>query len=128
MSQYAAGLTPDHLNRYVQKISLVGKDPYLLKMDHNTLPECVTYESIIEYALHKKSSYTGESMHCFKAVEAKQRFESGMVKLVEGTIQGGVHVIRGKVNILHHNRMLQYLTHQLLNDNMILGDAFNEHE
>ncbi|XP_029730491.2 uncharacterized protein LOC109425600 [Aedes albopictus] len=66
-------------------------------MDHNTLPECVTYESIIEYALHKKSSYTGESMHCFKAVEAKQRFESGMVKLVEGTIQGGEHVIRGKV-------------------------------
>lgn len=39
---------------------------------------------------------TGESL----AVEAKQRFESGMVKLVEGVQLGEMHVVRGKVRFL----------------------------
>ncbi|XP_062544384.1 uncharacterized protein LOC134211503 isoform X2 [Armigeres subalbatus] len=83
----------------------VGKDPYLLTMSQSVLPVTVSYESIIEYALHQKSAYTGAGFHCFKAVEAKQRFECGMVKLVEGIRLGvgDLYVVRGKV--MHSMKM-----------------------
>ncbi|XP_062544383.1 uncharacterized protein LOC134211503 isoform X1 [Armigeres subalbatus] len=105
LSKYAASLTAEHLERYIDKISIVGKDPYLLTMSQSVLPVTVSYESIIEYALHQKSAYTGAGFHCFKAVEAKQRFECGMVKLVEGIRLGvgDLYVVRGKV--MHSMKM-----------------------
>lgn len=99
LSKYAAALTAEHLERYLQKISVVGTDPYLLAMSTTEIPENVSFESIIDYALHTKSAYTGASLNCFKAVEAKQRFECGMVKLVEGARLGQIHVVRGKVRM-----------------------------
>lgn len=91
-------LPADQLSRYRDKISSIGNhDPYLLSMSEETLPSTVTYESIIDYALHKKSAYTGSSFHCFKAVESIDRFKAGMVKLVEGLTVGNKDVVRAKV-------------------------------
>nr|XP_029718217.1 uncharacterized protein LOC115260985 [Aedes albopictus] len=98
LSIYAASLPPDHLDRYMVKISVIGnKDPYLLKMNNSEFPTDVAYKSIIEYALQKQSFYSGSSFRCFKAVEAKRRFESGMIKSVEGVLLGEFHVVCGKV-------------------------------
>lgn len=98
---YAAGLSTDHFQRYMDKITIIqNKDPYLLKMDNTQLPTTVTYESIIDYALKKQSAYTGSSFRCFKAVDAKLRFENGMVKSVEGVLFGDIHVVRANVCML----------------------------
>ncbi|XP_058838820.1 uncharacterized protein LOC131694265 [Topomyia yanbarensis] len=98
LSMYATGLSADHLQRYLDKISVIGnQDPYLLNMKSSHLPETICYESIIDYALFKQSAYSGQFFQCFKAVEAKKRFESGMVKLVEGAPLGEFYAVRGKV-------------------------------
>lgn len=98
LSAYAAKLPDVQLLRYKQKISPIeNRDPYLLKMSPESLPCTVTYESIIDYALKKKSPYTGASFQCFKALESKSKFEAGMVRLVEAVNISGKDVVRAKV-------------------------------
>lgn len=100
ISAYATGLSSDHFKRYLDKLSLVGNvDPYLMDMRSSTLPKSISYESIINYALYKQSSFSGNAYHCFKAMESKKFYESGLVRLIEGKIVGQFHVIRGRVSI-----------------------------
>ncbi|XP_055545638.1 uncharacterized protein LOC129730375 [Wyeomyia smithii] len=98
LSVYASELTGSQAERYLNKIAIIGsRDPCLLNMSTSQIPVTVSYDSIIDYVLHRQSTYSGAAFHCFKAVEAKKRFETGMVKLVEGVQLDDINVVRGKV-------------------------------
>ncbi|XP_062541810.1 uncharacterized protein LOC134209796 [Armigeres subalbatus] len=68
-----------------------------MHMNSSHLPKSISYESIINYALYKQSSFSGKAYHCFKAMLSKKTFESGLIKVLEGKQVEQLYVVRGRV-------------------------------
>ena len=85
VNQMISHLSDEEMQRYSQKIDILGFDPYLLPNQLLTplksvviLPN-ISFGDIYTYLVHNPSPYTGESLKAYKSMEAYMYFKSGWV-------------------------------------------------
>ena len=84
-TDYLSSLAPQEIQRYNEKISLIGGDD-LYKIpkgnfsnSHDVLPE-VTYPDIYNYLVTNPSPYSKEDLKAYKSLEAYNQFVCGWVR------------------------------------------------
>jgi hypothetical protein len=97
---YRDGLSGTELNRYDDKINLLGgTDPYQISKwssDVSLLPT-VTYIDIVNYLLWTPSAYTKEDLKSYKGLEAYNQFVNGWVREKSVAECNGYIVVIAKV-------------------------------
>lgn len=81
LSQYSSNLSTEEYERYVQKISLIGIDPYLVSEAERShkisqLPD-VNSMDIMAYLITTPSPYTSKNFKAYKSSEAYNQFANG---------------------------------------------------
>jgi hypothetical protein len=98
---YKDSLDKATLERYNQKIDVIGFDPYELKKgltsDYACLPP-VTYIDIINYLVNSRSAYTMEQLKAVKSLEAYNQFVNGWVQDVKSITVNNKIVVIGRVS------------------------------
>lgn len=87
--------------RYLEKVNLVGRDPYEIpasdwSYDVSLLPD-VTYPDIVNYLVFQQSAYTVQQLKAYKSLEAYNYFVSGWVKEVRQRVDNGLCLVSGRV-------------------------------
>ena len=84
LSKYYHGLGSQDKDRYLEKLSSVQVDPYLIMKnqweDDVKLFPAVSYPDIVTYLLFTKSPFTAENLKAYKSLEAYNQFVSGWVR------------------------------------------------
>ena len=105
LSTYAASLDVIARNRYKDKISSVGVDPYLIsrsetKSAHicssNELPDTSNMD-VYHYLINKPGGYSGQILKAYKSLDAYRYFSSGWVQNVFVNMRSNQFVICSKV-------------------------------
>ena len=92
--------------RYVEKVSILGSDPYLLPpvffcplLSAPRLPQ-LAFHDIYIYLVHNPSPYSGDSLKAFKSTDAYQYAVAGWVKdEVRHMSTKDLYLIMGNVSI-----------------------------
>ncbi|CAH1277591.1 Hypp9707 [Branchiostoma lanceolatum] len=99
LSDYARSLAPHVRQRYQEKISAVGIDPFLIQdeqLDADRLPPMESLD-LVSYLVLETSFYSQERFKAYKSLEAYNYVVSGFVESVKGKRMDGKHVVVGKV-------------------------------
>ncbi|XP_066272266.1 uncharacterized protein [Branchiostoma lanceolatum] len=99
LSDYARSLAPHVRQRYQEKISAVGIDPFLIQdeqLDADRLPPMESLD-LVSYLVLETSFYSQERFKAYKSLEAYNYVVSGFVESVKGKRIDGKHVVVGKV-------------------------------
>ena len=104
MENYISTLEPDVRQRYYDKISGIGFDPYLaddktFNRDFKNFPN-VQYINIVNYMLFTVSAYTQQQLMNYKSLESYRLFSDGYVKGSCSKEVGDRTVIRSKVRLI----------------------------
>ena len=86
MAAHTAHLNDEERQRYVEKVSILASDPYLLffcpLLSAPRLPQ-LAFHDIYIYLVHNPSPYSGDSLKAFKSTDAYQYAVAGWVKDVK---------------------------------------------
>ena len=106
-SAYYQGLNEASKARYLDKISVLGCDPYLLKDQDETKYELPNHEwpsvefpDIFNYLVTTPSRYTKEDLKAYKSLEAYKIFMDGWItrmNVVCATSSAQIFIVRGTV-------------------------------
>ena len=105
LSSYGESLEGKTKRRYVDKISVIGVDPFVIPWQKYS-PEClppVEACDILSYLILETSFYTKEQFKNFKSLLAYNQMVSGFVTSVLGHIIRERYVVLAKVR--HSQRM-----------------------
>lgn len=101
LSTYAKELQVAHSKRYLQKISVLGVDPYTVDIDKcsKSLEDFppTFYPDIVMYLVHTKSAYTMEELKAYKSLEAYNQGSCGWVKKIGVKVFPSYKLVLGKV-------------------------------
>jgi hypothetical protein len=109
MAAHTAHLDVSERQRYLDKISILGSDPYLLPpvffsplVSASSLPQ-INFHDIYIYLVHNPSPYTGESLKAFKSTDAYQYAVAGWVKdaRVRHLATNNLYLIMAKVSTIY---------------------------
>lgn len=86
VSAYYTELSEIHQERYTEKISLLGIDPYVVNLedcstDISDFPKLL-YPDIVMYLVYTKSAYTMDEMKAYKSLEAYNQAVCGWVRKI----------------------------------------------
>ena len=101
---YLSSLAPQEIQRYNEKISLIGgDDPYKIPKgnfsnSHDVLP-AVTYPDIYNYLVANPSPYSKEDLKAYKSLEAYNQFVCGWVRDIVSLEQNDHRLVKAKVNL-----------------------------
>ena len=105
LGDYAQSLELRVKERYKEKISCIGIDPFIIP-EKNLDPECLPpVESIdlVSYLVCETSHYSQDQFKAFRSLQAYNHMVSGFINSVQGIIIAGKSVVIGKVR--HSQRM-----------------------
>ena len=119
LSNYVKLLPPDVIERYEQKIEVVGVDPFQLLYEKNLKVKWESVEGveaatqippvqdidIYHYFVETVSFYTKKQLKCYKALDSYNFFISNHVKEVKWVIKSDYFIIAGKVSINSMNNI-----------------------
>ena len=105
MNNYISTLSGSILQRYLEKISVIGFDPYAKNLkefssDKSALPPVEDID-VSNYLLHKISHYTYDQYKNYKSLEAYKFCIDGWVRDLSFLKVDKFFVIRSKVNFLY---------------------------
>ncbi|CAG9770080.1 unnamed protein product [Ceutorhynchus assimilis] len=111
LSTYAKELQGSHSIRYLQKISVLGVDPYTINIENcskrlEDFPPTF-YPDIVMYLVHTKSAYTMEELKAYKSLEAYNQATCGWVKKIGVKVFPSYKLVLGKV--MHSQRLNEKL-------------------
>ncbi len=106
LSPYASNLPPEENKRYIDKVSIISIDPYLVpkhekSRDINDLPE-LTSMDVMAYLISTASPYTTNNFQAYKSSEAYNQFANGWLFDVSVYIPQNnpeIRVVFGQVSI-----------------------------
>lgn len=95
----SSNLNSEEKKRYLEKISLIGRDPYDLREEESVNKDFpnVQWGDIVNYLVFKKSSYTLQNFKAFKSLEGYNQFICGWVKTINAMKIGEWYLVIGKV-------------------------------
>jgi hypothetical protein len=105
LGDYANQLEVNEKKRYIDKISCIGIDPFIIP-ENNFDPEClppVESMDLVSYLVLETSYYTQQQFKAFRSLQAYNQMVSGFIQTVQGQIISGKHVVIGKIR--HSQRM-----------------------
>ncbi|KAL0993217.1 hypothetical protein UPYG_G00104810, partial [Umbra pygmaea] len=111
MAAHTAHLNERERQRYLEKISILGSDPYMLPpvffcplLSAPGLPQ-LAFHDIYIYLVHNPSPYSGDSLKAFKSTDVYQYAVAGWVKdvKVRHLATKDLYLIMGNV---HHSQAL----------------------
>ena len=91
--------------RYNEKISLIGCDPYKipkveLSADKELYPS-ISYPDIVNYLVFARSAFNTEQFMSYKSLEAYTFFTSGWVREPTVKVLNNLHVIVARVSFIY---------------------------
>ena len=102
LSEKVNHLAVSDKRRYLEKISVIGKDPYCIlssELSKDVVPP-VQCTDIFNYLVLGKSFCTTEKFKAFKSLEAYKYFECGFVEYLGGKVFNEKFVTIAKVHTL----------------------------
>ena len=103
MENYTDNLEGDVKERYINKIDVIGFDPYKLPKEQYSIeafsdwPD-VNYIDIVNYLIFETSAFTQQQLKNYKSLEAYRFFIDGWIKETLHKSTNGRHIILTKVN------------------------------
>lgn len=99
-SSFVRDLPEAVMSRYLEKIAIVNNvDPFSVKTNSTEIPVTVSVGMVVHYLLNYQSPFSKHVGANEKSMEAYQKFESGYVSSVTGSIVNDFYIVHGKVNI-----------------------------
>ena len=102
LSNYSQELQVSDKRRYLEKISSIGVDPYLVssyKLSRNIFPPIICTD-IFAYLVLKVSFCTTEGFTSFRSLDAYKYFECGFVEFTGGKKLGTKVLTLAKVSMI----------------------------
>ena len=111
MNNYISTLSGSVLQRYLEKISVIGFDPYAKNLkefssDKSALPPVEDID-VSNYLLHKISHYTYDQYKNYKSLEAYKFCIDGWVRDLSFLKVDKFFVFRSKVNFLYFDAIFK---------------------
>lgn len=134
MAANTAHLNETERQRYLEKTSIIGCDPYLLPStlfcplkSAKRLPQ-LTFPDIYIYLVHNPSPYTGDSLKAFKSTDAYQYAVAGWVNdtkiwhletkniyVITGHVSNSTIIINRVILVVVKSRVLMLASELLAN-------------
>ena len=99
LGDYAESLDSKVKERYKEKISSIGIDPFIIP-DKNIDSEClppVESVDLVSYLVLETSHYSQDQFKAYRSLQAYNHMVSGFIQSVQGHIVSGKFVVIGKV-------------------------------
>ena len=98
---YLSSLGPQESKRYVEKIAVIGEDPYKIsKGEFSSSPDIlpsITYPDIYNYLVVNPSPYSKEELKAYKSLDAYNQFVCGWVREIVSLVQSDNCLVKAKV-------------------------------